>query len=230
MKNPWFEFDYQQANQVHAIDQEVFDTFNNTISKSKLADKFRLQDSVSPQPYFGNKHGSLVILLANPGFLPGSTEAEETSHGRKVLDLSRKHQLEGNPFVYFLSELNETPGQIWWQRRLRRLIDATSLEAVSNEVFSVELHPYKSISYRAPKDQFPTQHYTFDLVRQSMNNGASILLGRAKNEWFSAIPELESYRGLFRLKNPQNAVISAGNMQDGSFEALARKIEKSFRG
>ena len=226
MKNPWEDFDSTAPRQVHAADSEAFDFFNSQLDRSRSISRenFRLQHHVSPQPYFGNQNGKLLLLLANPAYLPGSDIDEETPEIRHLFDLSRRHRLTDTPLVYFRPELQKTQGYKWWAKRLNRLIEAAGLEVVTNQVFSVELHAYKSQNYKRIKSSFATQEYTRWLVRESMSRGAYIILGRSENEWLSAIDGLSSYRNLVRLNSVQNAAVTPKNMPEGKFEDVVEAI------
>jgi hypothetical protein len=226
MKNPWNDFDYTTTRQVHPEDLVAFDHFNGRIHKSKAerSRNYLLQDHVSPQPYFGNKDGKLLILLANPAYLPGSDISEETPEIRKLFDLSRKHILNETPFVYLRSELRGTQGYDWWAKKLRHLIDLVGLDTVTNQVFSVEWHAYKSINYRRNAEPFASQEYTKWLVHQAMSNDAYIVVGRSEKEWLSSIDGLAGYPKYIRLNSVQNASITPNNMPLGRFDEIARAI------
>jgi hypothetical protein len=226
MQNPWNDFDYTTGRQVHPADLEAFEFFNEKIKKSKSQHSlnYLLQDHVSPQPYFGNKDGKLLILLANPAYLEGTDVSEETPEIRRLFDLSRKHSLDDAPFVYLRQELQATEGYDWWAKKLRVLIEHVGLDAVTNQVFSVEWHAYKSKNYRRNAVPFASQEYTQWLVKKAMDNDSFIVVGRSQKEWFSAVPGLADYPKFIRLNSVQNASITPNNMQPGRFNEIVEAI------
>jgi hypothetical protein len=170
-----------------------------------------------------------LVLLANPAYLPGSDIDEETPEIRHLFDLSRRHLLTDTPLVYFRPELQKTQGYEWWAKRLNRLIEAAGLEVVTNQLFSVEWHAYKSQNYKRNKSPFATQEYTRWLVLEAMSRGAHIILGRSENEWLSAIEGLSRYKKLVRLNSVQNAAITSKNMPEGKFKEIVEAIKSEHQ-
>jgi hypothetical protein len=173
-------------------------------------------------PYFGNPDANLVLLYANPGLDPKQTKKEETPGLVELFDLARKHKLKGSEaFVFLREEFEGTPGFIWWEKTLKfvfkRFSEPHSRERALRNIFSAEIHPYKSVKYGAltkKEGSFPSSEYTYHLVQRAIDRGAVILIARAKNEWFQAVPALTTYDNVIYLSSAQQSAISPNNAID----------------
>jgi hypothetical protein len=219
MENPWLQYDVTDANTVHRLDRQKFDEVNSRIRKKKNSDDYLLSSSNVALPYFGNPEGNFVILYANPGLDKELTSLEETPERAHLFDLARRHSLENpHPFVFLTPEFEGTPGFKWWEKTLGPILkrfDGIRLEVLSN-IFSVELHPYKSVKYEVltkSEGSFPSSLYSNDLVSMAISRGALVLIARAKEQWFDAVPELRTYSRVIYLSSSQNSVISPNNVR-----------------
>ena len=77
--------------------------------------------------------------------------------------------------------------------------------------FCVEAHPYHSRRYHGGTD-FPSQAYTRNRLLERIENRAFIVGMRARNDWETAVPALESYGAVHWLNNPRNPTISHRNL------------------
>ncbi|NBW73411.1 MAG: hypothetical protein EBR26_03250 [Microbacteriaceae bacterium] len=125
--------------------------------------------------------------------------------------------------MFLRDEFAGTPGFEWWERTLRfvfkRYESDWARELALSNMFSAEIHPYKSVKYKPltkSEGSFPTAEYTYELVKKAIDRGALILIARAKREWFNAVPELESYGKVIYLSSPQQSAISPNNVIDYS--------------
>lgn len=211
---------------MHPADFEIVQRFNEGLikSKSKSALNFMLSTQHTPLPYFGSLNSKLVILMANPGLDPARTVEEESPEFREMFDLARKHELTSDPFVFLAEKLKETPGGQWWRKRLGKIIDAVGIEVVKQSIFTAEIHAYKSVNYKPLKTNFPTQSYTFETVQRLVDKGAYVILGRAKNEWKSAISGLSGER-LVELNSNQNSHLTEGNMPLNRYNEIIQSIK-----
>jgi hypothetical protein len=224
LNNPWKDFDYTNKRQVHPVDLAGFDAFNERIGKRKNSQRLKLSDTHTPLPYFGNKDAGFVILMANPGLDPVKTALEEKPAMRKLFDQARKHEKMSSPFVFLDDEFIGTPGHQWWSKRLRRIIDEVSLENVRKGIFSAEIHPYKSVNYAAVHEELPTQRYTAELVKQLIDRGSLVLMGRARAEWIHLVPALEKYKNVIELNSKQNSFITEKNTKRGDFRRILQAL------
>jgi hypothetical protein len=127
-----------------------------------------------------------------------------------------RHETSEYPFYFLDPQFRDTGGAAWWLKKLRVLIEDTSLESVAQGLFCVELFGYHSINYRPiPKrirrEPLPSQEYGFHLVRQAIEKGAEIVIMRSKKVWLESVPELVNYP-VHTLRNPQNPAMSPGNL------------------
>lgn len=224
MRNPWDDFDYSAKRQVHPLDEAGFDLFNKRIENRKDADKLRLSDQHTPLPFFGSLDANFVVLMGNPGLDIERTHLEETPERRRLFDSARKHRDMRSPFVFLDETFRPTKGYEWWFARLRTIIEKSSLEKVTQNIFSAEIHPYKSMNYEPVKENLPTQRYTAHLLENFQKRGSLVLIGRARDEWIKLVPSLESYKNQIVLKNPQSSYITEGNTQPGDFQRILDAI------
>lgn len=222
MNNPWEQFDYTRADQVHPLDAEVFARFNQRMAKRKNSERLTLSSTHTPLPYFGSSDARLIFLAANPGLDPVKTVEEETPVRRLFFDQARKHELKDEPFVFLRKEFEGTPGYSWWESRTRKLRDAMGDEKFRQTAFSAEIHPYKSQNYQTLYEPMPTQQYTFDLVNRLVSGGAWVILMRAKKEWREAVPELTRSSRVIELNSAQSSFMTPNNMPSGMFDKLVR--------
>jgi hypothetical protein len=81
----------------------------------------------------------------------------------------------------------------------------------------IEYFPYHTKKYDARLDQiaFPSQDYTFHLVKQAIERHAFIVHMRSRNSrWFKWIPKLEEYPYSAIVRNPQKPFVSPGHLPD----------------
>ena len=231
MNNPWLEYDYKANNKVHPLDAELFEKVNRRLAKR--GEEFLLSDKNVALPYFGNPNANLFLLYANPGLDRTNTVREETPELSRLFDAARRHELlEDQAFVFLRSEFMGTPGYQWWERTLRfvfrRYESPHARKMALSNMFSAEIHPYKSVKYgplTKKEGYFPTSNYTFEIVDQAVKRGALILVARGKSEWFRAVPSLAKYDKVIYLSSAQQSVISPNNVIDYSrgFEAEQAK-------
>jgi hypothetical protein len=220
MQNPWLKYDYKKLSTVHPLDQDLFDKVNERLRRR--GSDYVLSNKNVALPYFGNPDANLVLLYANPGLDPKQTKKEETPGLVELFDLARKHKLKGSEaFVFLREEFEDTPGFIWWEKTLKfvfkRFSEPHSRERALRNIFSAEIHPYKSVKYGAltkKEGSFPSSEYTYHLVQRAIDRGAVILIARAKNEWFQAVPALTTYDNVIYLSSAQQSAISPNNAID----------------
>jgi len=223
MRNPWLDYDYK-IHGFHPLDDEVATRFNAGKSKP-LGERHLLHPEDNAQPFFGNhENPALAILMANPGYYPDQTSTEQTEARRNLLNLSRRHELAGNPFVFLREEFVGTPGYDWWMSRTKELRAAVGHEVFMENTFSGEIHPYHSMNYRPIKESLPTFEYTAHLIRKFMKNNTEILI-RSK-DWFRVLPELETYAHLHQMTNPIVSYITRKSVANQRFENLVAAYKK----
>jgi hypothetical protein len=226
MQNPWLNYDYQSNSTIHSLDTEAVNAFNARIASSRAIgrEEFLISSTHTALPFFGSTDAKLLILAANPGLKIGETEIEETHERRQLFNLARRHELEGNPFVFLRPEFEGTPGYTWWSSRTRQIRELVGDDVFTSSTFSAEIHPYKSVKYRSLNSAVPTQLYTATLVDSMVEAGSLVIVLRARKEWNELVPSLVANPNVIELNSAQNSYMSSGNMAPGQFERLIAKL------
>lgn len=222
MKNPWLDFDYRASSQLHHLDAPHVHAFNREIGKASSKSIYKLSDIHAPLPFFGSLEAKVVILLANPGLSPSEIEPDESEEQLALLDSARRHETIGNHFIYLDEAMKGTEGYNWWNQKLRGLIADSSLEAVHRNILVVEFHPYHSVNFSFLPITLPTQNYSFGLVEQKVNEGATFIMGRHRQGWLTAIPALASAESHY-FKS-RNAAVTIANLTEGGYSKILKKL------
>ena len=174
---------------------------------------------IVPEPFLGNPSAPVVLLNLNPGFV----DTDRTVHLDPVFNAAAianlEHRHPSYPF-YLLDPAFPSPGQDWWKRKLRVLIDNAGLRSVANNVFVVEIHGYHSRRF-APTLRLPSQAYTRRLVLDAIARNAKLIVMRGRRPWESLVPELSAARSLAFVRNVQNPTISPGNLPNDFTDILS---------
>jgi len=210
MTNPWMQLP-KSAPFALPEEYETLVAFNGIAD-----DNHKLQLDVLPEPFIGNPDAPVVLLSLNPGF----DKSDHHHHAREdfsgAIWRNLRHDVSDYPFYFLDPRFKDTGGAAWWLKKLRVLIEDTSLETVAQGLFCVEIFGYHSVNYRAipkkiRKDPLPHQQYGFHLVRQAIERGAAIVVMRQQKNWLGHVPELESYP-IHNLRSPLNPAVSPGNL------------------
>jgi len=219
LDNPWVGFKYS-TEMVHPLDSVAVSRHNQT---SRREYQFLLH--LAPEPWIGNLQGNLLVLYANPGAtLDNLNRVQQKDHAH-VMEKSLKNLNQTNfdfPHFHFDPELRGTEGAEWFQSKYKWLLDSTSRKAVANNLVTCELAPYHSVKWKAPKFMPPTQEFTYQIIRDAIARGATILLARSARIWTEHIPELGSYNRVYR-PNSINASVSPNNYPD-SFDKILNAV------
>ena len=210
--NPWFEYiNRSNKSTFHPNDEAHAMAFNSAMSKRK---SFLLADYLEPFPYLGNPKAPVYVLLANPG--KNSAEDKRTfKYSARNLELIKQNLLhEGNqPFLFRLnSPENPNLESSYFKQRTAKLVSATSLESVINNVFFINFHAYHSKSWYAIPFTFYSQKYSFELVRSAVKRNALIIMSRNMTGWITAVPELADYEHIFTFKSSRSVHLSEKNL------------------
>ena len=172
-------------------------------------------ETVIPEPFVGAVlTAPVVVLQLNPGFDPrGDPRAHAESMFRRALLANLRHERREWPF-YFLEPTfrDSTPGGLWWQSKVRKLIDEVGPECVAERVAVVEWFPYKSTKYRRGC-VVSSQRYGFGLVSSAIARDALIVISRSVALWESSVPSLRSYPRKLTLSSNQNVALSPNNLK-----------------
>ena len=203
LQNPLLLLPQSGNNFVLPIDQILVSKHN-----SRSDEEHSFHTDLIPEPYIGNVHAPVVALNANPGY----DENDQLIHSDPITRMIMLNNLNHNysDFYYLSNDFNNSAGAMWWRKRLRKLVEATSREIVSKNFFVVE-----SMAYHSEKFKFidlPSQKYSCELVKKAIERAAIIIIMRSKNVWFDLIPELANYKNLVFMNSWQSTYFSPGNL------------------
>lgn len=214
--NPWLDLSPVPPF-VLAVDRAAIDSFNHQARPEVF-----IHLELLPEPFLGAPMAPVVLLSLNPGYSPDDLQPHQDPTFQALSRANLEHAPTQYPFV-LLNPKVETPGRRWWESKLARLIEARGRETVARQVLCVEVFPYHSYRFAHAKLQVPSQAYSLQLVRNALRRNALVVVMRAERIWRQALPELADYPFLFRLRNPQNVVISERSCPEG-FATILRAL------
>ncbi|HMM44901.1 MAG TPA: hypothetical protein PKE41_04650 [Candidatus Macondimonas sp.] len=219
MQNPWLALPKTDPR-VLPSDAELLYAFNQ-----KAAPEYKYDLSLFPEPYFGSRTASVVVLNLNPGW----SEEDAAVHARPefatMARASLRHALEPYPFLH-LQPGAATPGGIWWHQRVRRLVeDVKCYKAVAKGLGCVQYMPYHSQKYHPRSPALPSQQYSFALVREAIARKAEIVILRSGRLWLDSVPELERYDRCHYGANPRSPYLSPGNL-GGAYDRIVSRLRE----
>lgn len=216
MQNPWIDLPSAAPFILHE-DQEAVKAFNLVAKPDK-----RIRDDILPEPFLGLPGADIILLNLNPGFSEGElTYHNDDASFRRAALANLAHQDQRYPF-YFLDPAVTSPGHLWWQQRLKTLIQDFSAPAVSRKVFCLEYFPYHSPSFARNFPGLPSQEYNFSLLRKGISRSALFIVMRARDLWLQAVPELTSANTHY-LNSWQNVSVTQNNCPSG-FPEIVRRL------
>ena len=224
MRNPWQDIDVRKDSLlIHPSDLAHVDAFNNLHLKNK---HYTIPYHLPPLPYVGRPEAPVLILLANPGL--SDKEAKlNFKYPPKVLEENHRNLLHLPP-GNFDGEDSTAPFSRfqdgWWHKRVRKLVDSTSIRRIESGLFFVNFHPYHSRSWKSILFTLPTQHYSFELVRRALKRNCIVLMSRNTEGWITAIPELSDYKNKYNFLSPRGVYISPKNLPPGVFKKVVSSI------
>jgi hypothetical protein len=204
--SPWAELPASPPF-VLSCDETAISSFNR-----RASERHHVHLDALPEPFIGDPLAPIVMLNLNPGFHPRDPEVHARPDAAALIRANLEHR--GRAFYYFDSVFDDSPGGEWWRQRLGPLIRATNKESVETSVFVVEAFGYHSVSWK-PGCHVPSQRYSERLVQQALARQAVIICMRAKQQWLSAVPELNAYPLFFGLNSVQNVTVSERNCPAG---------------
>jgi hypothetical protein len=183
-----------------------------------------------PEPFVGGLDKAQVVFLAlNPGFI--SDDVAVNMRLPEFIEGSRANREDPftSPFYYFKGGLEATGGYKWWSRHLNPVVKAgVPLDILKNKIMMVEYFPYHSVNYRHINVYTESQRYSFEVVREAVRRGKTIVIMRSRALWVEAVPELKKHPYL-ELNNPRRVYISRANLDnkngEGTFDNLIATLK-----
>ena len=224
MENPWASYSLKnETPKFHSLDLAHALAFNRLIAGNP---NYVLADYLDPYPYTGNPDANVFVLLANPGISEPQKNPDFRMHTRFTeRNLENLRHESADTFISWIHSPENPEREVdWWIPRIKNVVQDTSLERVSKNLFFINFHPYNSVSWFRIPFTFPTQEYLFQLVRAAMSRNALIVLARNELGWCTAIPELLEYKGLVKFKSTRSAHVSRKNLGSEAYENLLSRI------
>lgn len=219
MGNPWTDLP-ATAPYVLPTDRPQVESFN----RSRMAtEERRLRLDVLPEPYIGRIDAPVVLLNINPGYTPEDVRFTNDEYARDQWRRNVLHQPADYPFYPLDPKLEWTPTAHWWTRRLRSLLAEVDRQAIANALLCIEYFAYHSCRDPHFPGEVPSQAYSFALVDQAIDRGATILIMRGVRAWRHRIPRLNGYANTFDTKNPRAPFVSPG-IFPGVFDHVVRLL------
>lgn len=170
----------------------------------------RLHLDCLPVPFHGFHSAPVVLLSRNPRYFPEAfVEEEQSPQGRSLL-LANLQNDGGAPHPGMMKDFAGTKGGQWWAncfRGVTKKLDC-SLDSLAGKVLAVEFHGYRSRSWTALPITLPSSWYGFQLVAESVERGAVVIVLRGLRDWEVAVPGLREYDRRIVSSNPRRSSIS----------------------
>ena len=216
--NPWKDLPIT-APYVHPKDAPFLERLFQRVRTSK-----RPRTQILPSPFVGDPEQATVYLLTqHPLYVPpsdGSDDVDDVDGYEEAKRLSLTFENPDYPFFYLDPRFDGTLGHKWWHPKLEPLIKDCGLENVAKRVMQIAYFPYYMEEYHNPRETFPTQKYSFQIVRNARDTNKKIVIMAAHTEWTTEI----RLSGYMRLTS-RNNTLSPGNLPDGKYEELVAAIK-----
>jgi hypothetical protein len=231
-ENPWRKLPDSQPY-VLPGDNEKVEAFNRK-QQQRAGQDDRLNLNLIPEVFLGRPEAPLVLLgnisgVSETGGPPAEFRLKQAFKDRMRNNLL--HVPSECPFVYFDPSIVPSD-EDWWDRKLRNILqEAGGVDAkpiMARHILAVEFFPYVSQSSRYNHDslRLESQEYSFDLVRNAVKNKAVIALRHGERRWLKAVPELDSYPRLVRLKSYHKGLITPNNCRDNGWLLIREVVRR----
>jgi hypothetical protein len=222
MKNPWTEL--SGANPFVLEQDAPYVDVHNRLARGKGDQNHFLHLDVPPAPFGGYFDAPVVILLANPGYSQDDRREQTKKENLEVI-LRCLQSTSGAAFWPLTKQFSDTSAGRWWRSKTKYLAPGGPTDPnftfLSERILSVELHGYHSKSWMAPRANFPSQEFNFELVRRAISNNSLIVISRSIDHWLSSVPQLMDYKN--KITDPKSkrvANLSPGNLTAKDFRRI----------
>lgn len=190
IKNPWKEF--KEFPFYFEEDKKIIDEFNLKLTNHPHF----IHSDLMPEPYMGNPKANVVLLFANPGYGKNERTDYEIPGFKKAIENNLTHSNKKYPYYYLNpdfvhissnGESKYTDGGKWVRQRMREIIEEVGEEALSQKIFTIQLHPYHSARFKPLKESFEGYEYTMSLfgnaIERAEKGNALIVCARSYKYW-----------------------------------------------
>ncbi len=187
------------------------------------SERYRLATELVPEPFAGAHHAPLVVLSLNPGIQDADFEVHRSPDHRAML--LGNLQPERSVLLGLRDAFQGTPAGRWWRRCFKAVIgQGHQPEDLARRVLSVEFHGYHSRAWQPLPITLPSQPYTFGLVEQAVQRGATVVVLRGWSAWRVAVPRLNDYPGAV-WAFPRAGTISPRSCGVEPFQRVLRALD-----
>jgi Domain of unknown function (DUF3427) len=191
MNNPWTKLEASRNGYVLDEDLDAVNEFNRSVRDTKA----RIVFDALPEPYIGNPDLAKVVFLGlNPGYSVTDPEWHARKDFRGALLLNLNHEPTDYPFYPLDPAFRQSGAGQWWRERTRQLQSESGLDdrTFAKRIMVIEWFPYHSVSFKAPKAEFHSQRYSFQLAREML--GRKVLVREARQPgtgWETGLTRLQ---------------------------------------
>lgn len=237
MNNPWKEI--KNGKYVLSIDKDRIDEFN---SNEPPTSKYKIQDHLIPDPFFGSKKAKIILLMLNPGFGGNEDKDYKQNDFKKILLNNLNHSNTKKHFFSLDKAFEGTDAHNYWKPRVKELNVQFDNNFLSEHLFCINLFPYHSKEYKKVKGGLlESQKYALHLLNEKINEKDTLIVSmRSFKPWEKAYSEefknAEKFDALVKskkmliVKNYRNPTLSKKNLlqNDGTngFEILTANLHK----
>jgi len=202
MENPWKKIN---GDDFYINDKSSIEEMNRQSQKEfeircQTGDPYFIDTELMPEPYMGNQNANIIFLFSNPGLTADKREHDDHANPelKKTLIKNLTHQNEEFPYYYLDPKFKKTAGGEWIRTRIKQVIELLTAEfknknedevikAISNSIFTIQLHPFHSREYKTLKGNFFGHDYTLELfsnaVERVKKKDAIMICTRSYEEW-----------------------------------------------
>lgn len=247
-KNPWNQISHVDINGEQAIlaaeDVELIKKFTSTKDYKNIKDIHRLHLGFYPQQIVGDiQKADIIVLSTNPGYSP---EFETLYNNDKNYQKTLLNNLQLKNPHFHAFDLDTDKFGHWAKKFNKWFDDVKSLQDLKEKIpwFSKhvalgEYFPYHSIEYDKNLDKFiskegyfPTQQFLFELIRKRVldkDDSVTIILTRAYNKWYKAIPALIEYEQCYETNNYSNPSLKPEFLYKVKRKSVKEKMSKTLK-
>jgi len=221
--NPWKRLP-QECPYILEIDRksEYIQRYQQVVSHDT-----KLMVESIPEPFIGNPKTAKVVLL---NLNPGHSKTDKEEHCRSEIKEAMLHNLYREPQEYPFYPLNPAfkgtgVEKYWTDLKIRKLQEEAGIDTptFAKKLLVIEWFPYHSTRSALPKKCVcESQKYSFQLVKQMLEEGVEIVGMRSRDHWLSAD---QGFSKIPFLKNNRHPWISRGNMDEGLFDKLVAALK-----
>jgi hypothetical protein len=208
--NPWLSPPREEPY-VLSQDSGAVNRWNASLDPN---DPRRLELHVLPEPVLGLHEAPVVLLMANPGSNPEDRDIDRTFV--TPANLESLTTPGGTPIFSLDDRAAFLPGGMVWREITKGLLaPGRGYSDIAEKLLVVQYHGYHSAKPSLPSEHLPSQDFAIALVAAAMKRKAAIIMGTARNFWFTHALGLDTYPRLVMKNSAQSRSLGPGNLGAG---------------